>query len=124
MAGKEDSNTTDEIKELRKYILDTKDFLLKKVYIPEWDCQAWLKVISGFDRERFEKTIQDQNLNGYVRATLVQMSLCNSNGDLVFLDSDVRALAQKNSAVIDRLFDMCMDISALTKEATDEIEKE
>jgi len=99
---------------------------LKKVYVPEWKTDVYLRVLSGVERDRFELALND-GLTGKakpnVRAFLAVMCLCDESGKRLFKDSDAEALGEKNAVALDRVFSVAKELNVLDDEDVERIEK-
>jgi hypothetical protein len=58
-----------------------------------------------------------------VRATLLSLVLVDGKGERMFSQDDVKALGDKNGAVLARLADVAMRVNGLTKESVEELRK-
>nr|NDG08537.1 hypothetical protein [Oxalobacteraceae bacterium] len=70
-------------------ILAADDLPRETVIIPEWGGEVLVRTMSGTDRDAFEASLleKDGRMEN-VRARLVALTLCDSQGDRLFDDSE------------------------------------
>jgi len=111
-------------------VLQVQDKKYMDVEVPEWDGSVRVGVMSGTDREKFESFVESRmssdgkttNMSD-VRATLLSLVLVDGKGERMFSQDDVKALGDKNGAVLARLADIAMRVNGLTKESVEELRK-
>jgi len=114
----------------RKEILETKDFRLEPVEVPEWGGVVYVKTMSGEERDRFEdelikrrddKTGIPSSVVG-LKVLIVSLTACDAEGKRLFGgDGDEKKLAAKSAAAIDRLWEVAQKMSHLSDEAVEEL---
>lgn len=112
--------------DLREFILkveDTKE--LTKLHIPEWDCDIWIKIMTGAERDAWEISCSDKkgNTRGNFRARLAAKVICDEQGNLLFKDNDVNALSQKSASALGRIFNLATDKNEISEDDIEELEK-
>lgn len=111
----------------RTAILTAQDLTYEDVHVPEWGGMVRVKGLTGAERDAFEvKSLTGKGKNREVnirnlRARLVQMSVIDENGDLLFREEDVLTLGSKSAAALDRVFAASQKLSRLTDEDVDEL---
>jgi len=113
----------------RDEILQVQDLPVEDVHVPEWG--GWVRVrgLTAEERDRFEASIlEGQGKHARVkmeniRAKLVAMTVVDEEGNRLFTDEDVAALAKKSAAAVQRVFDVAMRLSGLTEAAVEELAK-
>ncbi len=104
-------------------IFAIKDVNVKAVNVPEWGGTVYDKAWTAGEREKFEKSILTEdgkiNRDGF-RAKAVALSLCNSEGALLFQNGEIDQLQKKSASANDRIF----AAADLQKNITGEAEKE
>jgi hypothetical protein len=101
-------------------ILAVDDRGLKTVSIPEWGGDAYIRVLSGTERDKYEAMFNEKDTSLF-KVKFVASSLCDDKGVRLFeTDEDIKALAEKSSRVLNRLFDQCWEHSCLSPEAVEE----
>ena len=112
----------------RDQILKSDDLKYEDHDVPEWGGKVRVRELTAFDRERFEKRVGAAGNNpagiskslGDLRASLVASCLRNpQTNERLFADADVKALNEKSSLVISRLFTICTRISGISQEVVD-----
>jgi hypothetical protein len=100
-------------------ILAAKDVKLSDaVPVPEWGGDVYIRTISGTERDKFEEAYSEQKMKAF-RIRFLVMTLSDESGERLFADSDMDALGNKSSVVINRLFDKAWQHNAFTDEAVD-----
>jgi hypothetical protein len=94
----------------KEQILAANDRSTKEVAVPEWGDTVLLRVMSGTERESFERewqSTEDKLLPQY-RLKMLRRCLCDADGAPLFSDAELSALGEKSALVIERLFRECM----------------
>lgn len=110
---------------LRDHILNADDLKREYVEIPEWDCGVFVRVLTGTEYDDFQMRLQ---VNGEVsmenfRAKLVALCACDENGEAIFTEADVPALAKKGIAGMERIVNKAMKINRIGKSDVEEMVK-
>ena len=106
----------------RAEILAAQDMKLEAIEVPEWGGTVYVRNMTGKARDAFErsrfKMVGDkfEVIHANTRASLLAVSICNAQGQLLFTPEDIEALGEKNGAILDRLFDVAQRLSGLRKE--------
>jgi hypothetical protein len=95
---------------------------LELVEIPEWNGAAFVRVMTGTQRDRLE-ALHSKNPGDNFRARIVAATLCDASGNLLFSEADVPALGAKSSAVLDRLSEVAIRVNKIGKRDIAELEK-
>ncbi|MCT2531021.1 phage tail assembly chaperone [SAR92 clade bacterium H921] len=107
----------------RKSIFKAVDLDIQNVPVPEWGGDICIRGLTARERDHFEASIgQSANLEN-LRARLVVLSICDETGERVFKDSDATELGKKNAMVVNRLFDICRNMSGMSDADVKELEK-
>ncbi len=111
-------------------ILAASDMETVEVEVPEWDGTVLVSTMRGFERDEFERDLQEQYGKGAqadyskFRVTLVRLTLVDKNGDKLFSKMDLEQLNSKNAAVLDRLFEEAKTLNKIgDKELEDATKK-
>lgn len=107
-------------------ILEADDLGCERVEIPEWNGHAYVRVLTGVEREAWEEAITDDDykLNiGDVRAKFAVAVLCDAKGAPIFTDADIPQLGKKSGAALDRVFDVGRQLNRLRREDVAELAK-
>ena len=99
-------------------ILAADDMGLKKVAVPEWGGDLYIRVMSVGERDNYERLWMGKRETGVenFRTEYLARVLCDEKGDLLFSREQVAALAKKSGAVMGRLFDEAMKHNRMTEE--------
>jgi hypothetical protein len=103
-------------------ILRADDMDFEVVDVPEWGGKVRIKTLTGNERDAYEQSIIDQkgNVNGPklygASARLVALTAVDDDGKLLFTQADAKALGEKSAQALNRVFEVSMRLSRLTKE--------
>lgn len=106
-------------------ILAADDMGLKKVSVPEWGGDVYIRVMSVAERDAYERKWigkRDQGIDNF-RTQYLAGVLCDEGGKLLFSRDQIDKLAQKSGAVMGRLFDEAMKHNRMTEEDVQELGK-
>jgi hypothetical protein len=95
---------------------------LHTIEIPEWGGSAFVRVLSGKQRERFEKAVGRENESN-LRGLFAALCLCDDKGKPIFTEADISALGEKSSKALDRVYRAGIKLNAIGKDDIDELEK-
>lgn len=117
----------------RDEILNCQDLQTETVDCPEWGGAVIVRPLSGAERDRFEQSNLirkgkgskiDFEVNGVnIRARLCYLCIVDESGKRLFTEHDVDALGKKNSAALNRVFEVAQRLSGLTKQDIEELEE-
>ena len=105
-------------------ILAADDLPRETVNVPEWGGEVLVRTMSGTDRDAFEASLleKDGRMEN-VRARLVALTLCDSQGDRLFDDSEIAALGRKSACALDRVFSVAQRLNGIGVEQVDAAKK-
>ncbi|MFD8117096.1 hypothetical protein [Streptomyces microflavus] len=108
-------------------ILSAEDITVEVFPVPEWGGDVRLRMLTAAERDRFEASTietrggkQKQNLAN-LRARLVALCIVDENGVRVFQSGDVTRLGNKSASALQRLFDKCNEMNALSEDDIEEL---
>ena len=106
-------------------ILAADDMGLKKVTVPEWGGDVYIRVMSVGERDNYERLWMGKRETGVenFRTEYLARVLCDEKGDLLFSREQTAALAKKSGAVMGRLFDEAMKHNRMTEEDVEQLGK-
>lgn len=109
----------------KEQILAADDRRTIELDVPEWGGSVLLAVMSGTERESFERewTNTEEKLVPQYKLKMLRRCLVDSAGAAAFTDADLDALGKKNAIVLDRLFTECMKLNGFQKDAVEEAAK-
>jgi hypothetical protein len=113
----------------RDAILKVQDIETRELEIPEWGGSVLVRGMTGHERDRYENSLykqrgKDRQLNTQnARAKLVVLCTVDAEGNRLFDDKDINALAQKSSKALDRIFAVAMELSGIHEEDMGELTK-
>lgn len=107
-------------------ILNSNDSTLEKISIPEWGGDAFIRTMSGGERDSWEmyaaKQLEKTN-NVNLRARLASLTLCDEKGNRLFKDDQVQALSKKSAKALDRVYEAAIKLNKLSDEDIEALEK-
>lgn len=108
-------------------ILGADDLPRRKVSIPEWKGDVWVRTMTGAQRDELELRAMGgpnaaQNLKN-IRAWMAAQTICDASGRLLFAANDIDALGKKSGAALDRVFEEAQKLNNLGKDDLEEIAK-
>lgn len=109
----------------REAILEANDLRLEKVHVPEWGGDVWLRVMTGTERDNFERSVMKNgkldSLN--IRAKFAALVIVGEDGSRLFNDRDVTALGGKSAAALDRVLEAGQRLNGFSDEDVAELGK-
>ena len=121
----------------REQVLAAQDRKPELVSVPEWGGELWVRGLSAKDRGLYELwTVQasaskagieqgEMTLDHVALTRVRLISLCvivdESDTAPLFTEADVAALAEKDSAPVERLFDVAARLSGLSRKDADKL---
>lgn len=103
-------------------ILAANDVQKRLVSVPEWGGDLYVKTISAGERDQYEIFAQGEAPCD-IRATLVVLTACDENGELLFDLDDVKALSAKAAGPMNRVFNAATAINGFTGRDVEDLEK-
>lgn len=106
-------------------ILAADDAGLKKVSVPEWHGDVFIRVMSVGERDEYERMWIGKKETGIenFRTQYLARVLCDETGKLLFTRDEVGKLAAKSGAVMSRLFDVAMRHNNMSEEDVETLGK-
>lgn len=100
----------------RDAILDASDLERVRVELPEWDGHAFVRMLTGAERETFERNADDLAGAGTVRATWIAATVVDGQGQNLFdMNGDIERLNNKASAPLQRLFEAAVRLNEFSQ---------
>jgi len=112
-------------------ILATNDLATTTVEVPEWGCSVTIREMTGAQRDSWDSMLAskyDQKTKRMMstknlRAKMVQLSVIDESGSLMFSDKEVDALSEKSANALTRIFEAAQHLNHMTDEDVEELEK-
>jgi len=111
----------------RKDILAAQDIAIERVEVPEWGGSVFVKGMTGAERDWLETSMvvekgksRTVNLANF-RAKLASMTICNEQGVREFEESDCKALGEKSSSALQRVYIVSQRLSLIREEDIKEL---
>lgn len=105
----------------KEQILSNSKPAVKEIEIPELESTAFIRVMTGQQRDEFETMVTTKN-TGNLRGTVAAWVLCDEGGNRLFEDRDAVELGQKDVRFLTRIFDATVELSALSQEEIKAVE--
>lgn len=104
-------------------ILAANDIATEDVSVPEWGGEVRIRGLSGIERDKYEKSLvrqrngQMEQVIDFATARLVAWCAVDEDNSRLFRGEDeVKELAQKSSAALQRCFNVAARLSGLTEQ--------
>lgn len=99
-------------------VLDVRDVKIERVDVPEWGGHIFVRSLRGDQLDAYDASFIDvktgeRNLAN-MRARLVVLAACDSDGTRIFADAQVDAVGAKNAKALDRVHDAAERLNKLT----------
>lgn len=116
---------------LRDHLLAQPDLKTVAVATPEWpelDGQIYVRSLTAAERSHFEMSM-DFDPHGNPRKTdniqtrLAVLAMVTVEGDRIFEEGDVDALAKKSASALQKVFNAAAELNGLSDESTKAIAK-
>ena len=102
------------------------DLPTENVDIPEWGGVLTVRTLTGTERDEFENAVakatrgERMDLRG-LKVRLVQLTVLNGDGGLMFNEAELSKLNNKSASVIDRIFQVSQRLNGLAAEDVEEM---
>jgi hypothetical protein len=112
----------------KESILAAQDRQVRELHIPQWGGMVRLKSLTAAEWEPFAQLCRDRTAQGagfdirHIRAKLLQLSMIDAAGVLMFQPEDIPLLEQKSTAIVELLWNECRELNALSDEAVEELQ--
>ncbi len=110
----------------KEAILAADDLPREVVHVPEWGGDVYVRTMSGTDRDAFETSLiarsdihAGTSRMDNVRARLVALTLCDTDGVRLIDDADIVALGRKSARALDRVFAVAQRLNGIGVEQAD-----
>jgi hypothetical protein len=105
-------------------IVAADDMKLKKISVPEWGGEVYVRVLTVGARDEYERKWIGKKETGIenFRSEYLARCLCNEKGELLFAGKPEQ-LAAKSGAVVSRLFDAALSHNSMTEAEVEEMGK-
>jgi hypothetical protein len=94
-----------------------------RVEVPEWGGAVFVRAITAGERDVFERRAFEGPRKDLVRAALVVLCAADAQGRALFTDADVEALAQRDAAPMQRIFNAACRLNAIGPAEVAELEQ-
>jgi len=113
---------------LREKILAADDLPVLEINVPEWGCSVWARSMTGTERSDYEEQMRKLNKDNapdyQVLALYLLYVLVDESGERIFSGpEDVKALSEKNSAALLRVFQQASRHNGMAAGDVEDLEK-
>ncbi|MFF8942844.1 hypothetical protein ACF1A5_11345 [Streptomyces sp. NPDC014864] len=111
-------------------ILNADDLQREAVEVPEWGGSVLVQGMSGTERDRFEASMLNKNMNGVdkdkamerYRARLAAACLVDQDGKRLFRsEAETRRLGEKSAQALTRVVEVASRLSGLSDDDVEEL---
>lgn len=107
-------------------ILQADDLKRKKIDVPEWGGEIYVREMTGIESLEFDAWLADNKDNKKVLAVgwhplMVTLCACDDKGERLFSMADFEAIRKKNKTVLERIADAAIKLNKL---GADDLEEE
>ena len=109
----------------RDQILAKDDLKRKKVHVPQWGGDVYVRIMTAAERDAFEQKYflsENKDLVG-IRAHLAATCIVDQDGNNIFSEADIEELKKKSAAAVETVFKAAESLNALSVDSVDELEK-
>lgn len=112
----------------KEAILAAEDLPMEEVFVPQWGGSVLVRGLTAKQRGMFTRELVDQRKGGNVlRLEQIQIRLCamsivQENGNRMFSDNDMAALAAKSAGALQIIFEVAQRLSGLSDEQVEELQ--
>ena len=109
----------------RDAILAVQDLNMKKIAVPQWGGDVYIKQLSGAEQDRYEQDSfmsKDRNIIN-LRARLICLAVCDKEGNKLFKPGDMDSVSKKSSGVLNILFEEILALNKITEDDLEDIAK-
>lgn len=111
-------------------IANAEDTATEVVEVPEWGGHVVVQSMTGAAKDQYEQSLFEKNNKGEferdlgnVRAKLIASCVIGPDGKLMFSSPDqVKLLGSKSAKALDRVFEVCQRLNAVTEKDIEELQ--
>jgi hypothetical protein len=83
---------------------------VERIEIPEWDCEAFVRVITGAERDALEAEITSNKgkVAPNFRGRFAALVLCHEDGSRIYTDKDAPHLGAQSATALSRILEVGM----------------
>lgn len=101
-------------------ILNTVDFQMRKIDVPAWNTQVWIRTLSGVQRDEIEQLIVDDKRSN-LKSLIAIYSICDEDGKRFFAKDKLRDMNRKSGKALDRVFAEAMELNQMSEDDIEEL---
>jgi hypothetical protein len=113
---------------LKDKILQADDLEKKQVYISQWDATVEVRSLTGKQRASIIKSVMSPDgkiefIDKMYGDLLIECCYDPETGELLFSEADKDALNNKNGSALENIARIAMDLSGLSEQVAQDMEK-
>ena len=111
----------------RDDILSADDLKIKKMSVPEWGGDIYVRQLNSAQKDSFEASIINGDMSGKkmnlenAKARLAVLTICDEKGKRLFSKRDVEELGKKSGVVLSQIFTVAQDLNSITDTQIEEL---
>jgi hypothetical protein len=108
----------------RDQILSANDIVREEVSVPEWGGSVFVSVMSGVERDQWEREIQSLGREKFLdnlRARLAAHTIIDESGQRIFTKDDIDQLGRKSYLALQRVCDVAERLNRLSPAAMEDL---
>lgn len=98
-----------------KEILDVEDFQMRKIDVPAWNTQVWIRTMSGVQRDEIEQMMVDEK-RANLKSLVAIYSICDEDGNRFYTRSELKDMNRKSGKALDRVFVEAIDLNQMSED--------
>lgn len=99
------------------------DFKIHRVDVPEWGGEVCLRPLTLKVKDRIEYMHMKNDQRLSISAVAMAGSICDEHGKLLFVDSDIPKLEERDSLACKKVAEKILEINSISNITVDEAEK-
>lgn len=121
-----------DVTQLRKHIFGINDLSIRKLSVPEWKCNLYIKGMTGKTKEEWEKKVFIETSDGTrkfnsdnFRAKMIASCVYGDSDakEPLFTEEHYEELELKSAKVLDAILEVVREVNGSTEEAEEEMVK-
>lgn len=100
-------------------ILAIQDMNIRRVWVPAWNQNIYLRTPTALEKGRFEATVTGDGEKRDIRTLKLRlciMTICDGNGARLFTNADIEKLGEKSSQAIETIATEALKMIQITED--------
>ncbi len=107
----------------RDDILKAQDLKIVKVQVQEWGGDVHVKRMTAGERDKFDFWVVENQKSQNIRAAVLAFTMCDEQGEALFTPEHIKDISQKDTAVIEKLFNVATELNPIFSKDVEKLEK-